>query len=462
MRTDALDRAANDRILDAARRFTLRLSGAVSSLKTFPLEHPSLQFSYRGIAEAATEIVDLVGTAQIAPAMDSVRVGELVAELDPTQHEHLKGLMAWLRARDITAFRVDERVTQEQVQAILAVLVMVEDLEPVQAREEANKALAAKGLSHFRLEAAVAQAAQETGRRRSDEPARLLLEVYLELALLSEDLVVNGPRSGTLAALEDLVPTLVDVVLPRTQAVRTLIELGQGIPYETRHAAHTTLLAVAVGARLGLGREALVDLGLAVATMDLGMRVLPPEVRNASRELLPGEVVTLRMHPLESVRAHLLSRGMDVSLRRRLLVAFEQHLGLQRDGYPRVHRWPAQHLYSRIASVCDAYDALSSTTAWRKGFTPEQALAQLRPPTDQSHDPLIVAELCAVLGTFPPQCRVRLSDGAVGTVLRPRGEGGLPVIRLDGEQGETALGQRGPDGALVRTITEVMLTDVGA
>ncbi len=450
-----------ERVIDAGRRFALRLSGAVSSLKTYPADHPSLQFSYRGIGEALTEMVELMGATQITVMADAVSVGDNRAELDPSAHEHMKTLATWLAARDAATMRCDAPVSQEDVQRFIGILIEVgeEGVDPADAREEANRLLAAAGVGQLRLESRLGKRAE---RKRSADPARSLLEVYLEMVTLTEDLVVHGPRAGTLAALEDTMQVLVDVVQPRPALVPVLLGLGQGIEFESRHVANMTVLALGLGARLGLNREALADLGRAVATMDLGMRVLPLEVRRASRQLHPSEVATLHTHPIETVRAHLNARALDNTVRRRLLVGIEQHLGVRRDGYPAVHRWPALHLFSRIASVCDAYDALTSTTGWRRGLNPAQAIAQLLPPADKSHDSDLVVELAAMLGAIPPACKVRLSDDRVGTVLDADGPEGLPVVRIDGDGSKVAIGQRGPDGALALTIAEVMVPRVGA
>lgn len=455
MRQSALDQAATEHVIDAARRFALRLSGAVSSLKTYPVDHPSLQFSYRGIAEALVEMMDLMGPVLLEIEADEITIGDLHAALDPDAHEHVREMVAWLKARDIRCIRCEVQPNQDQVQALMTILVEVEGMLPGAAREEANRRLGALGIASIQLEASPVVAARH---RRSEEPSRLLLEVYLELATLTEDLLLNGPRSGTLNSLSEALPILVDALTPRSQAVPALISATAGVAYEARHAANVTILSIAVGARLGLDRDALIDLGHAVSTMDVGMRVLPTELRRAGRDLTDLELATLHTHPIETVRAHLQARVFDGTLRRRLVVGLEQHLGVRRQGYPEVHRWPSLHLFSRIASACDAFDALTSSTGWRRGLTPEQALSQLQPPADKSHDPVIVAELCGVVLAFPPACRVRLSDQRLGTVTQAQGPGGLPIVRVDGE-GEIDIARRGPDDSLAVRITEILLAD---
>jgi len=453
MRYDALDWAAQEKVLESARRFVLRLAGAVSSLKTYPVDHPSLQFSYRGVAGALSEIHDLVGTADLVFERDGVVVGSLRADIDIGQQGHMRELLTWLAARDAASVHVEGTVSSEQVQRFIVLMVEAQALAPVAAREQVNHLLASEGIGHLQLSAG---RVRERQVQHAVDPVSRLLEQYLELAALAEELLVHGGRAGTMAGLGQACEGLVEALVGNVQVIPALIAAGEPLAYEARHVANLTLLAVGIGARLGLTGSSLVDLARAVSTMDAGMRVLPTDVRRSERELLPSELAVLQTHPIESVRQQLRERSLDIGVRRRIVVAMEAHLGVDRDGYPEVEHWGPLHLFSRIAAVCDAYDALTSSTGWRRGLPPEQAMAQLVPARRRRHDLVIVAELCALLGVYPPACPVRLSDGRVGAVAQARGPGGLPVVRLStGER--VSLGERGPDGSLPLGISEIMV-----
>ena len=459
-RHDALDWAAREKVIEAARRFALRFSGAINSMKTYAIDHPSMLHSHRGVAGALSEIYELAGSTVLEVEAEAILVGELRAELDVAQHPHVRDLVTWMRRRDAHSFLLQGVLGPEQVQRFLEVAAQVDELAPSEAREHINRALSGEDGVPLHLGTHRARTQVDQGGRT---PELLLLESYLELCALTEELLVHGARSGTLAAIARVTETLTGLLAPRAHVVPALLLAGQSLAYEARHVANVTALAIGIGARLGLELEPLQDLARAVATMDAGMTVLPADVRRAGRSLAPHELATLRTHPLESVRLHLRDRTLDESTRRRMVVAMEQHLGVRRDGYPAVRLWPSLHLFSRIAAVCDAYDAISSTSAWSHALPAAKALEQLLPPISFKHDPLILAELCALLGVFPEACRVRLSDGRVAAVLEASGPNGLPVVRLQdgaGAGGRLDLGQRDPRGALAVTITAILLDEV--
>jgi HD-GYP domain-containing protein (c-di-GMP phosphodiesterase class II) len=461
-RQDALDWAAQEKVVEAARRFALRFSGAVNSLKTYAVDHPSMQFSHRGVASALSEIYELTGSSVLEVENEAILVGELRAELEPAQHPHVRDMVAWMRRRDAQAFSLSGPVSPEQVQRFIELSAVVEELAPSEAREHINRLLLAEEGAPIHL---VAHRDRARAREQGRSVEQLLVEGYLELAALTEELLVHGARSGTLAAIARVTESMTGLLHPRPVVVPALLQAGQTLAYEARHVADTTVLAIGLGARLGMELEALQDLARAVATMDVGMTVLPVDVRRAGRAFTNHERSTLRSHPLESVRVHLRDRTLDESTRRRVVVAMEQHLGVRRDGYPAVRLWPPLHLFSRIAAVCDAYAAMTATSPWRRGLSPSQALAQLLPPAGRTHDPLLVAELCALLVAFPEACRVRLSDGRIAAVLEAEGPSGLPVVRLvEGEPagGRLDLGARDDRGALRVTIAEVLVEEAPA
>jgi two-component system cell cycle response regulator len=51
-------------------------------------------------------------------------------------------------------------------------------------------------------------------------------------------------------------------------------------------------------------------------------------------------------------------------------------------------------LGSRIIAVCDAYEAMVETRAWRGTFTPQQAIEELRSCAGSQFDPRLVNVFC--------------------------------------------------------------------
>ena len=209
---------------------------------------------------------------------------------------------------------------------------------------------------------------------------------------------------------------LVSSVVRDPRHLVALVQLPLDVAYEVRHPVNTAILALALGRRLGLTRGALLDLCLCALAADAGMADVPREVLGKASPLTPKELELVRRHPLDSVRRVLADPRLDRAARRRLIVAFEHHIEGADGGYPKVFGWERQHLYSRIVSVCDSYDAMVAEKPWRQALLPDEALAQLVAESGARLDPTLVVALAETLGRFPVGTIVLLDTGEVAVV----------------------------------------------
>jgi HD-GYP domain-containing protein (c-di-GMP phosphodiesterase class II) len=163
------------------------------------------------------------------------------------------------------------------------------------------------------------------------------------------------------------------------------------------------------------------------------MESVPKEVRTKPGGLDEDELKLLHRHPSQSVSALLEGARMDQSARRWITVAFEHHIGFDHSGYPKTLKWPTQHLFSRIISVSETYDALTTTTTWRDGLLPDEGLEIMMRDAGLDLDPAIVTSLVNMLGRFPLGSALLLSTGEVGIVYSTPSEPEhvlRPIVRL--------------------------------
>ncbi len=184
------------------------------------------------------------------------------------------------------------------------------------------------------------------------------------------------------------------------------------------HAAHTAILALAMGRQLGLTRAQLAELGFAAFHHDLGRA---PVGRFPA--LPPAVVETPEDHVLAGLRLALAAGAGANDQLARLVVIHEHHR--QRDGYPQGALTPP-HPYSRLIAVADAFDAFECGAPWRPALAPAEALRALL-ADGRRHDPVAARLLADVLGPRPRGTIVELAGRAVGVILDGRGE--RPLVR---------------------------------
>jgi putative nucleotidyltransferase with HDIG domain len=180
----------------------------------------------------------------------------------------------------------------------------------------------------------------------------------------------------------------------------TVIDADDG--YTGFHSRGVVDLAVQVAKELRLGAGDLRRTEFAALLHDVGKIRIPKEIINKPGPLTPDEWTIIRRHPgegaemLEHVGGFLAEIGEIVR---------HHHEKWDGTGYPDGLAGEAIPIIARIVAVCDAFSAITTDRAYRKGRSVEFALGELRDFAGTQFDPRVVGALCAVMeredGTVP-------------------------------------------------------------
>ncbi len=219
---------------------------------------------------------------------------------------------------------------------------------------------------------------------------------------LATEAEAPNPRTRAIHAYAKLILSRRGEPVGVQRALRELVEIGSERPDlllelssrgEERQTAGVALVALVLGAALGLGRDELLQLTSAA---------LMPHVPD-------GPV------------------GRNAYLR--IAVTGEQD-------EPSIE--PASHLFSRIAAVALRYQQLTcgSDSGGDRGTSPIESVARLAGEESARFDPRIVDLLINVLRIFPPGTQVVLDSGENATVIGVGDRWDRPQVRTDDEDRE--------------------------
>lgn len=250
---------------------------------------------------------------------------------------------------------------------------------------------------------------------------RDVLNAHASLLAVSELLAdphaqVDTPKLLKVQAAVERMASFTDTSPDLVLCVSTYRDVAN---YAAVHPANTAVLAMLLGRRLGLTHEAVSELGRAALLCDLGMRDLPREQRLNPNELGDRTTQLLLDHPLRSFLLGLTQRRLEPANRAQLAVAWEHHAGLDGSGYPHPAPDGKPHLFARIVSICDAYDALVHDRGDRSGLARPLALEALFQEVDRRFDRQLLYAFFGLMGRFPPGSVVRLREGAIALVATP-------------------------------------------
>jgi HD superfamily phosphodiesterase len=158
-------------------------------------------------------------------------------------------------------------------------------------------------------------------------------------------------------------------------------------PYTAGHTERVAKYALYIGEEIGLSAPRLEHLRQSALMHDVGKLAVPSKLLNKPGRLTPEEWEIVRRHN---------SAGIDILanidfMRSMAVVASDEHGHFDRD---RVATMPDDLvLEAHIVAVADAFDAMTSTRAYRKALSQEVAIDELRSKAGSQFNPVCVDAL---------------------------------------------------------------------
>lgn len=215
--------------------------------------------------------------------------------------------------------------------------------------------------------------------------------------------------------------------LLRNRAVLiALLHLRQKHEYTYNHSTNVALLSVEVGCCLQLSDLEIHSLILGALLHDIGKLEISNKILDKPAKLTDTEFEQVKKHPQLgfSLTERLDSMNPDI-----MRIVKEHHEKMDGSGYP-------QHLQgndicplSRIVTVCDMYDAITSKRSYHEAFSYERGAEILRQDA-KSHklDSVLVQTLLSNVVVYTLDMYVRLSNGVSGFVVAEDRQNNRPVI----------------------------------
>lgn len=229
---------------------------------------------------------------------------------------------------------------------------------------------------------------------------------------------ISADRPVELARTKRVIHSLVDQIIADEGSLLELTALKSHDQYTFLHSTNVSIYSICLGARLSLSKSELSDLGFAALFHDIGKMQLPVQVLNKPSEFNEADWELMRRHPSLAVFA--LSKAMPFEERscRAMIVASEHHYNLDGSGYPVLKRRRPISLYSRIVTICDVFDAMTSGRVYRKVPTsPEQVLRGMLLQSGNKFDPLLLKVFFNTVSIYPPGTLLLLDRQELALVI---------------------------------------------
>lgn len=233
--------------------------------------------------------------------------------------------------------------------------------------------------------------------------------------------VMEGLRSGKSVGFKRakrFVQAAVDLLAIDPGLLLALTTIKNYDDYLYNHAVNVSLISLVVGARLGFSKQQLGDLGLAALLRDVGKALVPKDLLEKKGQLSPEEWQQMQAFPVAAVHGLLRFRGFNEGALRQVIVAFEHKFRSTKDDRLASRDF---NLYSRIAQLADAYDAMTTPRPYRpKPMPPNEALKQIIVDRHITRaDPCLIKAFIHAIGIFPVGTVVILDTNEIAVVASP-------------------------------------------
>ena len=213
--------------------------------------------------------------------------------------------------------------------------------------------------------------------------------------------------------IEKLAEELLDDILSKEDILVNLIDIKNMDNYTYQHSVNVAVLSIVIGVGLKLKKSTLINLAMGALLHDIGKVFIPKEILNKQGPLTDEEFLIIKKHP--KLGYDYLSKHFNLKTCS-LLISLQHHERIDGTGYPLNLKGNKINYLSKIVSIADVYDALTSDRSYKKAFSSSDSLEFIMANANSMFDLDIVSVFSKLVVPFPFGTIVRLSNGDIGVV----------------------------------------------
>jgi putative nucleotidyltransferase with HDIG domain len=220
-------------------------------------------------------------------------------------------------------------------------------------------------------------------------------------------------RMVEIAEVEDVVDAIAGTIERNPSAMLGILCIRNKNEYTFLHSVAVGTLMTAFAKSLGMDANMVRSAGVAGLLHDTGKMCVPDQILNKPGRLTEDEFNVMKSHPLKGWEV---LRQLDDIDPVALEVTLHHHERLDGTGYPHKLKGDEIQQITRMASIVDVYDAITSDRVYHKGLPAAQVLRKLWEWSPHHFDPQLVQHFIRTVGIYPVGSLVKLESGRLAVV----------------------------------------------
>ena len=213
--------------------------------------------------------------------------------------------------------------------------------------------------------------------RNKNMPAENKAVVIKQASMVLMNRLLEDPSAQNIKEAKQGIFEMVDCIISDNETSRCLLSITSHDLYTYTHSVNVGLLALLLAKKIFKGsiNHNMRELGAGFFLHDLGKVSIDSSIINKPGKLTDEEMNIIRQHPVAGAR--LLAKSQQLSDEANVIV-MQHHERVDGSGYPHKLKGKEIHLYARICSIADVYDALTSERSYKEKLQPLDALRLMR------------------------------------------------------------------------------------
>lgn len=204
-----------------------------------------------------------------------------------------------------------------------------------------------------------------------EEKVQLIYDRAIEIL---QDIFCDPTSEKDIRRIEEIVRAIVSFTLLEPSAPKLLLDTAHKDYYTFSHCLHVSVFSVGLATVFGIkDKKDLYELGLGAIFADIGKLMVDPKIINKPGKLTPEEFEEIKQHTVHGydlMKNFLPKRSLDIIL--------HHHEKFNGTGYPDGLSKSRISLFSKITSIADVYDALTTNRSYAKASSPFKAILTMK------------------------------------------------------------------------------------
>ena len=227
--------------------------------------------------------------------------------------------------------------------------------------------------------------------------------------------VLNKGGQLDIDSVKMVVSELVKNIITNPDTMIWLSHLKDKDEYTVIHSVNVCILSLTFGKTLGLTESELNDLGIGALLFDVGKSKIADNILKKPNSLTDNEFLLMKAHPFLGYETLAKSNKVPKAA---LDIILHHHERLNGKGYPNGRIGNEISKLTRIVSIVDIFDAMTSDRCHQDAFQAQHALNELYNMAPDELDQDLVEAFIKCIGIYPVGSIVELNTGHTGVVVK--------------------------------------------